>query len=105
MEVRGALASALVAGGTWMLGDDLNALDAERLKQVLNPDLIELLGQEARPLDPWSAISKVDPGPVIEMGLDDDQVPTTWELADGTTVLLNLGTETIEVPGPGEPTC
>ena len=100
-EVSGAIASALVAGGTWMLGDDLEALDPARLALSLRPDILALRGQEVRPIDPLTYTSGIDPGPVIEIALDDDRVPHRWELADGTVVLLNLGTETVSVNGPG----
>jgi alpha-galactosidase len=100
-EVRGALASALVAGGTWMLGDDLTTLDTDRLSLSLDPALTGLLGQQVAPVAPLQWASVVDPSPVIEEVLDDDRVPARWELEDGTVVLLNLGLESIEIEGPG----
>ena len=87
-----------------MLGDDLNALDPERLKDVLNLDLIALLGQQARPIDPWKSVSKVDPGPVIEMGLDDDQVPTNWELETAPQCCSTWGPKPLKYRVPVVPT-
>jgi alpha-galactosidase len=101
VQVRGALASALVAGGTWMLGDDLGALNTDRLALSLHPELVLRLGQTVTPEAPLEWLSGVDPGPVIEEVFDDDHVPLRWELEDGTVVLLNLGLEAIEADGPG----
>ncbi len=100
-EVRGALASALVAGGTWMLGDDLVALDTDRLNLMLQSDVLTLLGQQVSPTSPLDHVSGVDPSPIFEAANPNDQSPTYWTLADGTTVLLNLGTTAIELDGPG----
>ena len=100
-EVTGAVASALVAAGTWMLGDDLSALAPNRLHRALDPALTALLGQTVRPESPLHTPSGVDPGPIVEMAQDDDHVPTRWAFADGTVVLLNLQTEPIDVEGPG----
>jgi len=100
-EVRGALASALVSGGTWMLGDDLTTLAPDRLQLSLDPELTTRIGQAARPESPLQWNSVVDAGPVIEEYMDDDRVPTRWTLEDGTVVLLNLGLESVDVDGPG----
>ena len=100
-EIRGAVASLIVAGGTWMLGDDLTTLEDERLALSLDPQLTALLGQAVTPIDPLLWVSKIDPSPVIEEVLDDDEVPVEWELDDGTVVLLNLGLESVDTQGPG----
>jgi len=100
-EVRGAIASALVAGGTWMLGDDLVGLSEERLSLALEPTITSLLGQQATIDAPLKWVSGVDAGPIIEDLFPDDAVPTSWSLEDGTVVLINLGSETVQVEGPG----
>ncbi|MEC8193337.1 MAG: glycoside hydrolase family 36 protein [Myxococcota bacterium] len=100
-EVTGAVASALVAAGTWMLGDDLVALGSDRLTRALDPSLTALLGQTVRPDGLLQSPSGVDPGPIVEMAQGDDRAPHRWELEDGTIVLLNLQTEPVEIEGPG----
>ena len=100
-ETRGALASGVAAGGTWMLGDDLTALEESRRRALLDPDILSTLGQPGRPERPLAAVSGLDAGPVIELALPDDQAPTTWTLDDGTVVLLNLGEDSVEVDAPG----
>lgn len=100
-EVTGALASAVVAAGPWILGDDLTALPNERLNHALNPALLTLRGQPVRPIEPLSAVSGIDPGPIVEMTQDDDITPTRWTFDDGTTVLLNLTTKPLDLPSPG----
>ena len=100
-ETRGALASGVAAGGTWMLGDDLTALEEDRRRALLDPELLATLGQPGRPERPLQAVSGLDAGPVVELAFPDDQAPTTFTLDDGTVVLLNLGDEPVEVDGPG----
>jgi len=100
-EVSGAVASAVIASGTWMLGDDLTELEPDRLSLALDPTLTALRGQPVRPIDPLDAVSGLDAGPIVEMTQDDDATPHRWELNDGTTVLLNLQPEVVEVQGPG----
>ena len=100
-QVRGALVSGVVAGGTWLLGDDLVALDEERLALALDPELTSFLGGQAVPTDPLLAVSVLDGGPIVEASLVDDVVPTHWVLEDGTVALLNLGEGSVEVEGPG----
>ncbi len=101
VQVRGALASGVAAGGTWMLGDDLTALPDDRRRALLDPALLSTLGQVGRPERPLAAVSGLDPGPVVEKAFANDVAPTTWTLEDGTVVLLNLGDALVEVPGPG----
>jgi|GEM_PF-1325816 len=101
LEVSGALASAVVAAGTWMLGDELTVLPVDRLNSALNPALLSLRGQPVRPVDPLSAVSGVDPGPIVEMTQDDDVTPSQWIFNDGTTVLLNLSPTPLDVFSPG----
>jgi len=100
-QVRGALVSGVVAGGTWLLGDDLVVLDEERLALALDPALTALLGGQSVPTDPLRSVSVLDGGPIVEASLADDVVPTRWELEDGTVALLNLGEASVEVDGPG----
>ena len=100
-EVRGALASGVAAGGTWMLGDDLTALEDDRRRALLDPALLATLGQPGRPERPLLAVSGLDAGPVIELAIPNDVAPTTFTLDDGTVVLLNFGEEAVEVDGPG----
>ena len=100
-EVSGAIASAVIASGTWMLGDDLTELEPDRLDLALDPTLTALRGQPVRPIDPLDAVSGLDPGPIVEMTQDNDTTPHLWRLEDGTTVLLNLQTDAVEVQGPG----
>ena len=101
VEVRGALASGVAAGGTWMLGDDLTALPEDRRRALLDPDLLATLGQVGRPERPLAAVSGLDAGPVVEQAFANDAAPTTWTLEDGTVVLLNLGEAPVAVQGPG----
>lgn len=101
VEVRGAIAAQAASGGSWLLGDDLLALDPERLALATRGDLVALRGQRARPVDPLAFPGGVDGSPAIERALPDDLVPHRFELADGTVVLLNLGETPVEVDGPG----
>ena len=97
----GALAAQVVSGGPWMLGDDLTTLPADRLALALDPELVALSGQRLRPGTPLHWTSGLDAGPVVESATPDDQAPTSFTLEDGTTVLLNLGSEEVEAQGPG----
>lgn len=84
-----------------MLGDDLTELEPDRLNLALDPTTMDLRGQVVRPIDPLGAVSGLDPGPIVEMTQDNDTTPHLWRLEDGTTVLLNLQTDAVDVQGPG----
>jgi alpha-galactosidase len=100
-NVRAAVVAQSLSGGTWMLGDDLVALEEERLSLLLDLDALQLLGQRARPVSPLSYVSGFDGGPLVELGQKDDRVPVYWEFPNGTVALLNVGEEAVEVSGPG----
>jgi alpha-galactosidase len=97
----GTIASVVASGGVWLLGDDLDALDPDRLALALHPDLVALRGRRARPLDALSFPSGLDGGPPGELVSPDDSVPTTWILDDGAVVLLALGDEANLLAPPG----
>ena len=96
-EAAGAVVANAVSGGTWMLGDDLPALTDARLSLAMNPLLMSLRGQAARPRDPLAAVSGVDPGPPFEDAIPNDMVPIVWDFEDGKMALLNLSDESVEV--------
>lgn len=100
-EARGAVVANAVSGGVWILGDDLPALDAERLAVALDPEAAALRGVRFRPVDPLDYASGFDPGPTGELASPDDRVPVRWVGEDGTVALLNLSDEEVSVQGPG----
>lgn len=100
-EATGAVVANLAAGGPWILGDDLTALDEDRLALTLNPAAAALRGQVARPEDPLDFPSGPDFGPIGELASPDDEVPVRWTLEDGTALLLNLSADAVAVDGPG----
>ena len=84
-----------------MLGDDLVSLAKNRVEWALNPELLERLGQQGSYDTPLEWVSGVDAGPIIEALFPNDQVPPSWRLEDGTTVLMNWGDEPLELDAPG----
>lgn len=100
-EATGAVVANAVSGGTWMLGDDLPALSTERLDLALHPELMAFRGRSARPRHPLQFISGVDPGPPFEDAMPDDAVPVVWDFDDGSTAVLNLSDEPIDVEVDG----
>ncbi|MDP2312076.1 MAG: alpha-galactosidase [Pseudomonadota bacterium] len=100
-EANGAVAANVASGGVWLLGDAFAVLDAERLAAALDPDVVALAGATTAPADPLAFVSGFDAGPLMEAGVPDDEVPTTWTVAGGATVLLNLGDIDRTVDGPG----
>ncbi len=88
-----ALAAQVASGGPWLYGEELSTVDA--------PDLSSLRGVRYRPSHPLSFVSGIDGSPVLERAEPDDTVPTTWVGEDGTTVLLNVGDDSVTVQGPG----
>lgn len=101
VEASGAVVANLAGGGPWILGDDLEALNEDQLALALNPAVVALRGQAARPLDPLDYPSGPDIGPIGELARPDDQVPPRWELEDGAVLLLNLSESGLELRGPG----
>lgn len=100
-QVRGSIAAQFVSGGPWLLGDELEALDAEVLALSLDTELIGLsLGAVGEPLNPLSFASGPDFSPLAELGDPNDSVPSVWQVGS-TTVLLNLDDREIVVDGPG----
>ncbi|MBM73877.1 MAG: hypothetical protein CMK59_00645 [Proteobacteria bacterium] len=99
-EVTGSIASNLASGGSWLLGDELFSVPQERLLLQLDPEITSKIGLKVRPVDPFSFISGPDIGPVSELTTPDDNVPTHWELEDGTTVLLNMSDRILDVKAP-----
>jgi hypothetical protein len=91
----------LISSGLWLAGDDLSALSDEQLALELHPGAAALRGRPVRPHAPLRFVSGHDLGPVAERSLGDDTVPWIWQVGDGTTALLNLGDEPIELLGPG----
>lgn len=90
-----AIAGQAVSGGVWFLGDELADLDPRALSAT------ELRGTEFVPQLPFGFPGGVDGSPLLEKAQPDDRVPTTWVAADGTTVLLNVGDDSVTVQGPG----
>ena len=90
-----------VAGGVWMLGDDLPALSADRLSLALSEPLIDMRGMNGHPRNPLSFVSGIDPGPPFEGVNPNDQVPTIWDFDDGSVALLNMSSTPMEIEGPG----
>lgn len=88
-----AIAAQVVSGGVWLYGDELSTVDV--------PDLSALRGVRFVPVDPLAYMSGIDGSPVMERATPDDTVPVQWAGEDGTTVLLNLSDEAVEVDGPG----
>ena len=100
-ESRAAFASAIVSGGPWILGDDLNELADQRLQLLLDPSLDSLRGLRTSFESPLLWVSGFDIGPVVEAVQKNDMVPTRWELSNGDVVLLNLTEDSITIDGPG----
>jgi alpha-galactosidase len=100
-QARGAVVAQLISSGLWLAGDDLSALSDEQLALELHPGAAALRGRPVRPHAPLRFVSGHDLGPVAERSLGDDTVPWIWQVGDGTTALLNLGDEPIELLGPG----
>jgi len=100
-QARGSVAAQVVSGGAWFLGDDLPALDDERLSMALSATAAATRGSTIVPHDPLAAASGLDAGPMAEMIAPDDQVPTSWSVGDDHVVLLNLGDDAIDLECPG----
>jgi hypothetical protein len=101
VEATGAAAAQVLAGGVWLLGDDLEALPASKASIALGADIVDLRGGVATPANPLGFVSGFDTSPVIEQAQQDDQVPVLWVLETGETVLLNLSETVVTVDGPG----
>ena len=101
IEATGAVIANVVSGGVWMLGDDLETLEASRLELALAPELAAYRGSTPAPDAPLAFVSGLDGSPVLELVSPDDQVPTTWRFDDGAVALLNMGDVQITVEGPG----
>jgi hypothetical protein len=97
IESTGAVVANTVSSGTWMLGDDLPALPDDRLGWATESDVMALRGQPVRPRSPLQFISGIDAGPPFEWTLPNDSVPLIWDFEDGTTALLNLGPDPVDV--------
>ncbi len=100
-EATGAVVANAVSGGVWMLGDDLPVLDPARADLAMTDAAVALRGLTPRPHAPLAAVSGLDGGPVLELAVPDDAVPTTWTFPDGTVALLNLSELPVVVDGPG----
>ena len=101
IRARGSVAAQVVSGGAWFLGDDLLALDDQRLGWALSADAVATRGSTVAPHDPLAFVSGIDAGPMAEMVAPNDQVPTTWNVGDDHIVLLNLDEVAIELECPG----
>ena len=101
VEATGSVVANAVSGGVWMLGDDLPTLPGPRLDLALAPELVALRGQTPVPEDPLRFPSGLDGGPLLELAVPNDRVPTRWRFPGGEIALLNLGDASIQVEGPG----
>lgn len=95
--VDGAIASALVSGGAWFLGDPLDAVDVDAL---LAPAILDRLGEAIRPEHPLAHVSGLDPTPIVERAIPDDDVPVRW-IGPSTEVLLNVGEDAVDAVATG----
>ncbi len=100
-QVRGSVVAQAASGGSWFLGDDLGSLPDDRLALALNAEAVALRGSPVAPARPLDHPSGFDPGPLGEMAVPDDQVPTRWRVGDDHVLLLNLGDVKRELPCPG----
>jgi len=100
-QAQAAVAAQLASGGSWLLGDDLPALDEERLALALHAEAASLRGAAVRVAEPLRYVSGHDLGPVAELLAGDDQVPLVWQLDNGATALLNLSDEERLLVAPG----
>ncbi len=99
--VSGAVVANAVSGGSWLLGDDLEVLPADRAALALNAAVMATRGASVAPTDPLRFVSGFDTSPIIELAQGDDRVPTVWTLSSGQIALLNMSDGDIEVEGPG----
>ena len=100
-QARGSVVAQAASGGAWFLGDDLPSLPDERLAMALNSEAVALRGQPATPARALDHPSGFDPGPLGELAIPDDQVPTRWKVGDDHVLLLNLGEVKRELACPG----
>ena len=96
-EAGGSIVANLVSGGAWLLGDDLPEVDEARIDAALDPRLLERRGYTVEPIDPLSAVSGFEIGPIVELINDDDQTPLRWRLATGLVAFLNMSDATVDV--------
>jgi hypothetical protein len=101
VQARGSIAAQVVSGGPWLLGDDLPALDDQLLAWALAPDIVALRGLDVEPRAPLAHVSGIDAGPMVEMVVADDHVPTRWQVGEHHVVLLNMDEAPVTEACPG----
>lgn len=103
-ETAGAVATGIVTGGSWFVGDGFSELSEAQLATILSPDLTSLRGQRFVPVNPLDFVSGFDAGPFVEKSTPDDNAPVEWVGQDGTHVFLNLSDVAVQIaPYDGTP--
>ncbi len=101
-QTSGAVATAIVTGGSWFVGDAFSELAESQLTTILDPELTALRGQRFVPVNALNAVSGFDAGPFVEKSTPDDNVPVEWLAQDGTHVYVNVSDLPVQIPPSGD---